>query len=294
MLTRRSATVAGLALLGACATRQRPPTPRSHPLGLASITVRNELQQDYAGTLRKVAALGYTHFGFPLAAMDPRMPAGPDVRDVAAMVRDSGMEVGVVRYGFARPAQEQMERAAQIGASIVAYTAAPVFFRAQPMGRTTRAAFDRWLPELEALAERAGAAGLRLAYHNHWWDHVPLGGETPLDIIARSFTPAQVGFEIDLAWAWLRGVAPLELIRQLAPRVASMHFKDVDAKRGPDLFRQLVAPGEGDLGYEALIPRLDRVTSAIGYVEVDDPVDGLDAAAKGARAIFAARQAHVG
>lgn len=263
-------------------------------MGLANITIRRELQQDYAGTLRKVAALGYTHFGFPLAAMDPRIPAGPHPREIAAMVQDTGMEVGVVRYGLAAPAQQQLEWAAELGASIIAYTAAPVFFRAEPMGRITRATFDQWLPQLDELADYAQAAGLRLAYHNHWWDHRPLDGETPIEIIARRFSPSQVAFEVDLAWAWLGGVAPLELIERLGPRVVSMHFKDVDRTRGPDMHDQLVAPGDGDLGYKALVPRIDRLTDAIGYVEVDNPADGLEAAANGVRTVFAAREARDG
>lgn len=293
--TRRSALAAlGSPVLGGCAAwKSSPPTP-SRSLGLANITVRRELRQDYAGTLRKVAALGYTHFGFPLAAMDPRMPPDPHPREIAAMVRNSGMEVGAVRYGFAAPAPRQMEWAAEIGASIVAYSAAPIFFRARPMGRTTREAFDRWLPEFEELAEIAFAAGLRLAYHNHWWDHVPLDGETPIQILARTFSPKRVAFEVDLAWAWLGGISPLELVRELGPRVVSMHFKDVDSDRGQNMLEQLVAPGDGDLDYEALVPLLDRVTDAIGYVEVDDPADGLEAAARGARTIFAARKARHG
>ncbi|MCB2074650.1 MAG: sugar phosphate isomerase/epimerase [Novosphingobium sp.] len=284
---RRTGTVMGALAAAGCATISTPPVRR--PLGLAPITVRKQLEADYAGTLRQVAAMGYTHFGFPLAQMSAQMPAGPDPRDIATMVRDAGMEVGVVRYGFARPAVEQMELASRIGASIVAYSAAPVFFRGGKLGSTTRDAFDAWLPELGELAALARAAGLTLAYHNHWWDHLPLGGEAPLDIIARSYAPSEVAFEIDLAWAHLGGLMPLELIERLGPRVVSMHFKDVDPSRGDSMFDQLVAPGDGVLAYPDIVPQLDRLTNAVGYVEVDNPANELDAARRGARAIQQAR-----
>jgi len=291
-LTRRDALGGlGAAALAGCTTMSSSGGV-SRPLGLANITVHKELAQDYGGTLSKIAAMGYTHFGFPLARMSPQMPDGPHPREIARMVRDVGMEVGVVRYGFAAPAEEQMAWASEIGASIVAYTAAPVFFRGKNLGRTTRSEFDAWLPELGKLGEIVQAAGLRLAYHNHWWDHVPLDGETPLDIIARTYSPDLVAFEIDLAWAWLGGKAPLDLIKSLGPRVASMHFKDVDPARGGSMFDQLIEPGQGKLDYAALVPRLDTITKAIGYVEVDNPADGLAAAESGAQLIRDVRSRH--
>lgn len=294
LLDRRGAmTVVGGAMVAACAG-PRIATPQQRPLGLANITVRRELNEDYAGTLRKIAAMGYTHFGFPIAQMSPQMPIGPSPQNIAAMVRDAGLEVGVVRYGLASPAGEQMAAAAEIGASIIAYTAAPVFFEGKELGTTTRNAFDAWLPDLRVLSDEARAAGLKLAYHNHFWDHRPLGGETPLDIIARTYSPAEVAFEIDLAWALLGGENPVDLVRRLGPRVVSTHLKDVDRARGQTMFDQLVAPGEGELEYANLIQELDRLTNAIGYVEVDNPADGLQAALTGARAVQAARAAKHG
>lgn len=118
---------------------------------------------------------------------------------------------------------------------------------------------------------------------------MPLEGLTPLDLIARRFSPEEVGFEIDLAWARLAGVDPLAIVRELEPRVLSLHFKDVDPARGRDQHSQLVAPGEGDVGFADLVHALDRLTDAIGYVEIDDPEDGLQAARVGARTIRKAR-----
>lgn len=285
----RGGTAAAVVAASTSACTTIAPAPERRPLGLAPITVRKELAQDYAGTLRKVAAMGYSHFGFPLAQMSPQQPAGPPVAEIARMIRDAGMEVGVVRYGMAEPAEKQFAEAAELGATTVAYTASPVFFRGGKLGTATREAFDGWLPELGKLADLARKNGLRLAYHNHWWDHVPLDGETPLQIIARTYSPAQVAFEVDLAWAKLGERDPLALVERHAERVASMHFKDVATARGPDMFAQLSAPGEGDLGYATLVPALDRLTDAVGYVEVDDPDDGLAAAQTGANTILAAR-----
>lgn len=264
--------------------------PTRRPLGLADITVRRELAADYAGTLQQIAAMGYTHFGFRLARMSPREPEEPTASEKAAMVRDAGLAIHTVRLGLAEPAEPQMEIAAAMGAQVMAYTAAPVFFRGARMGETTRAAFDAWLPELGALARLARGHGLRLAYHNHHWDHVPLGDATPLQIIARTHSPEDVAFEIDLAWAYLGGMDPLTLVRELGPRIVALHLKDVDPARGKETSRQLVAPGEGVLDYERLLPHLDAASDALGYVEVDDPIDGLGAAQTGLGTVLRARR----
>ncbi len=277
ILTRRQlAQGAGALALAGCATTGGG---RRLGLGLADITVSKELARDYAGTLARIAALGYRRFGFRLSGWDPRAPE-PTPADKARMVRDAGLEVGVVRLGV-RGADwdRQVGEAAAIGARIVALTTAPVFISGRAIGSTTREAFDRWLPELAALGAKCRAAGLTLAYHNHAWDLVPLGGEAPLDIMARSIPPSDLSFEIDLAWAWHAGVAPLDLLARLGPRVASMHFKDVDRSRGTSTNEIAVVIGRGAMGWEALLPRIARLTSAPAFVEVDAAPDGLAAAA---------------
>ncbi len=253
------------------------------PLGLADITVIKELARDYAGTLRQVAALGYTHFGFRLAAYGPSATE-PAPADKAAMVRDAGLEVGVVRFSpKGTDYDKQIAQAAEIGAKVVAMSAAPPFISRQ-IGVATRASFEAWLPELAALGAKCRAAGLRFAYHTHWWDFMAAeSGKTPLDTILRTVSPADVAIELDLAWCWYGGAAPLEVLAKLGPRVVSMHLKDIDRRRGETITDHAVVLGSGEMDYAALLPRIRSLTLAVGYVEVDSPPDGLAAAAAGAR-----------
>jgi sugar phosphate isomerase/epimerase len=276
LLLRNGGALALIGGLPACTTvgnmTGRP------PLGLADITVRRELARDYAGTLAQVAAMGYRTFGFRLASYVPNDPSEPAPLEKARMARDAGLAIGVVRLS---PRSDdygpQLEQAAAIGARIVALSTAPIFI-AGTLGQTTRAALDAYIPRLAALGEQARAAGLMLAYHNHWYDLAPLGGERPLDLMARLIPPSLLSFEIDLAWCWYAGVRPLDLLATLGPRVVSMHLKDIDRARGRSITDHAVAPGSGEMNYSALFPRLRRMTHATGYVEVDSPDDGLAAA----------------
>lgn len=277
------ATAAAVAVSG-CAT-PAPPRRRT-PLGLVDITVMAELGRDYPGTLARVAALGYTSFGFRLAGYGGPEPGEPSPAEKARAVRAAGLEVGVVRLGVRNVDYDaQLRQIADIGATVAAMSIAAPFVATREVGRTTRAAFDAWLPELAAIGEKARKLGLTLAYHNHDFDLRPLGGEAPLDSMARTIPAEVLAFEVDLAWTWYAGVPPLALLERLGPRVASMHWKDIDRRRGTDRNELAVAPGSGEMNYPALLPRIARLTSATGYVEVDKPADGLAAAASGAAVV---------
>lgn len=277
-----AATSAGVAAMtGTAADAARIKAPA---LGLADITVQKYLTTDYAGTLKKVAAMGYRVFGFRLAGWDPRDTSERTPEDKARMVRDAGMEIGVVRLGVRGMDHERdFEAANRIGARVVAMTIAPPFLSKAGLGKTTRAAFEAWLPELTKLCEQARGTGLTLAYHNHWFDLQPLDGAVPLDLMAAAISPSLLSFEVDLAWAYYGGVAPLDLVRKLGPRVVSMHWKDIDRKRGTSITDHCVAPGSGEMDYAALLPRIAALTKATGYIEVDAPDDGLIAAESAAR-----------
>ena len=278
-LSRRS-VIAGTACFMAAGTATAAKRHLDSPqLALADITVGRQLAADYAGTLRTVAAMGYRIFGFRLASYNPTDTSEQSPEDKARMVRDAGMSVGVVRLGVRGGNYDlQLEQANKVGAKIVALTVAPVFIGRRGLGIATRAEFDAYVPELAKLAERVQAAGLILAYHNHWFDLTLLDGERPLDILARQISPKLLSFEVDLAWAHYGGVDPVELLAKLGPRVASMHWKDIDRARGKNITDHAVAVGSGEMDYAALLPHIRQLTSAVGYVEVDTPDDGLQAA----------------
>lgn len=285
LVARRALLGAGGAALlaGSLPAVARKAAPR---FGLADITITKELLRDYAGTLRQVAAMGYRVMGFRLAGYGGREPGEPTPADKARMVRDAGLEVGVVRLSVRNADYDrELDEAAATGTRVVALSTGTPFIAGPRMFETTRTAFDAWLPQLAALGEKARARGMRLAYHNHEYDLRPLGGEVPLDVMARQISPDLLAFEVDLAWTWYAGVAPLDLLGRLGPRVVSMHWKDIDRSRGTARGAIAVAPGLGEMDYPALLPHVVRATRATGYVEVDAPADGLAAARQGAALI---------
>jgi sugar phosphate isomerase/epimerase len=269
---------AGMALTAAgCAPAARE--SRLAPLAMTDATLRPQLAADYAGTLKKVKAMGYSHFGFRLSGG----ASEPNAQDKAAMIRDAGLELGPARFAVTGPLEPQIETAAKIGARILALTIAPIFMprAGKPLGVATRAEVEAYVPQLDAIGAKTRAAGLIFAFHNHYFDLAPLGGIRPLDLFIDRTNPRNVSFEVDLAWTYFAGQDPLALIQRLGRRVVSMHVKDIKRNANPDPTQQTAAPGFGEMNYAALLPKLRRMTKALAGVEVDNPPDGMAAAASG-------------
>lgn len=291
--SRRQMLLASVAasVLPGCVMR---PASTPAPLGIGDITVRKELQADFTGTLAKLKVMGYTHFGSRMSAYSPAEPPEPLPADKAQMLRDAGLLPGPARLGFGSPLERDIEAALAFGASTLVLSAGHIFFdvRGGMKPRTpTRAELDSFIVELGTMGAKINTAGLKFAYHNHWFDSTPIEGVRPLDLMIERSNPAHVFFEIDLAWAHIAGEDVLGLIRRLGPRLVSMHVKDVDRSLSEDFQKQMVPAGDGEMNYATLAPAIRALTNALPVVEVDAPADGLVAAARACQFIRKSWQA---
>jgi sugar phosphate isomerase/epimerase len=96
---------------------------------------------------------------------------------------------------------------------------------------------------LNRLAERTAEHGLRLGYHNHWWEIEPRFGDLhAIEVLASLLDPA-VFLEVDTYWAAVGGAQVPELLRRLGDRVQALHVKDgPGTKDAPN-----VAVGDGTM-----------------------------------------------
>jgi hypothetical protein len=144
-------SASSFAVLGTAA----PVRKRRPRFGLADITVMRELTRDYAGTLRQIAAMGYTTMGSQLAGYGGRGPKEPNPAEKAWLVRGAGLEVGVVRLGVRNVDYDRdLDQTAETGAKFAAITTAAPFMRDRgfttPPARSSR----RGCPNCTACARR--------------------------------------------------------------------------------------------------------------------------------------------
>jgi len=125
---------------------------------------------------------------------------------------------------------------------------------------------------VERLADAALAArdrGIRLGFHNHWTEPVPLdGGPSFLDLLRR--LPSDLlWLELDLGWVWQAGVDPLAELEKTVGRCPLVHVKDYASRQG----RDDVPVGEGVVGYDRLVPAALAAGAEWLIVEEDEAGD---------------------
>ena len=227
-------------------TGTRPIPPPSVQL----YSVRDALADDPAGTLRRIAEIGFTR-------VEPYdLPAHAD------MLRDE-----LPRNGLAAPTAHAallnadsatvFATAASLGVGIVIEPCVPAERWTDPVDVAATA------DGLNALVPVAADHGLAVGYHNHWWELAHRhNGRTALELLADRLDPAVV-LEVDVYWAAAGGADTPALLGRLGERVHAIHVKDGDPNRNGD---GQVPPGQGRIPIGAV---LAAAGTALPVVEFD-------------------------
>lgn len=89
---------------------------------------------------------------------------------------------------------------------------------------STKEALDLLINTLNEAQPLAEQAGMKLHYHNHYQEFAPnQDGLIPEEELYRR---TSIQFEIDVFWAYVAGVDPLELLNRFGRRVSLIHLKD--------------------------------------------------------------------
>ncbi|MEU5253595.1 sugar phosphate isomerase/epimerase family protein [Streptomyces longwoodensis] len=223
----------------------------AHPLSIQLYTLREQLEADRDGTLARLAGIGYTS----VEPYDPTAdPAG---------FRKTADELGITvtsTHAISLLHQDPDE----------------VFDAAAALG-TDRLIIPGGIPEedftgldgveraanlLNSLSDKAASRGMRIGYHNHWWEIEPrLDGRTALEVLAAFLAP-EVFLEVDTYWAHVGGADVPALLRTLGERVTALHIKDGPGVKG----EPNTAVGRGRIDVPAI---LAAAPGAVRIVELD-------------------------
>ena len=225
-------------------------------------TVRKALGEDLAGTIKRIADIGFTEvepYNFVATA-----------ETLGKALRDNGLTAPSGHAPFLRADQDEIFTAANtLGITMVIDPHVPE---------------DRWksvadieatADQLNAAAKKAASFGVTVGYHNHWWEvEILPDGRTGLEVLADRLDP-EVVIELDTYWALVGGQDPVELLDRLGARVRLIHIKDGPADSDPST---QLAVGDG------VLPIWDIIEAAkaleVGVIELDDfHADMFDAVA---------------
>jgi sugar phosphate isomerase/epimerase len=199
------------------------------PIALQLYTIRDLLAQDYEGSLRNVADMGY--MGVETANMFGGSPAS-----AARLFRELGLTVTSAHSALPLGDQKQ-EVIDTLGAVhckrlIVAWQP-PEMYKSLDGIKSI-------CDSLNEGAEVARANGLQLGYHNHWFEYELLDNRLPIDVMLEHLDP-DVFLEVDVYWVQTAGQNPVEVVRRHGSRAPLLHVKD-----GPcQIEAPMTALGEG-------------------------------------------------
>jgi sugar phosphate isomerase/epimerase len=221
--------------------------------GAELYTVRAEMAQDFEGTLRRVAGLGYTQVEFVgLFGHEPNA--------VHALLDQLHLKVVGSQVDWKRlrddPARLIAETKA-LGSPYIIYAWMP------PEERATLAQWKKWIAHFNAVARMARAKGVRFAYHNHDFEFQAIDGVRPIDLLMTGLDPKFVDFEIDLYWMTLGGGDPVDYFVRFPGRFPLAHVKDM-SRAGTEM----VDAGDGRINF----PRIFATSKLAGlkYRLVED------------------------
>jgi sugar phosphate isomerase/epimerase len=198
--------------------------------GLQLYTLREECARDLEATLAFVASCGYA--GVEVAAL-----YGRSARDFRALLDANGLAVASMHaLPFGDATARALDDAQALGTPLV------VVPFAHPDRFKSADAVAALADELNAALAQARSHGLRLGYHNHFWEWRALeDGSVAFDALLARLDPA-LEIELDVYWAATAGRDPAALLRTLGARATRLHLKDGPADKPES---PMVALGDG-------------------------------------------------
>lgn len=116
--------------------------------------------------------------------------------------------------------------------------------------------------------------GMNFCYHNHAFEFEKQNGKTLYQQMAEKFLKDELCFTLDTYWVQAGGADPIWWINYLKGRVPCIHLKDMDYQRN------MMAIGEGNMNFDGILKACEQAGTQHLLVEQDncngeDPFDCL-------------------
>lgn len=234
------------------------------PVALQLYTVREAAAQDFPGTLKQVAEIGYK--GVEFAGLH-----GYNAVEIRKIIDDLGIVTCSCHTGLPSPenVSEIVETQLALGSNRIA----------TGIGESQLQTVDQCKAAAEHLAlaaELIAPHGITLGYHNHWWEfHKVEDGRFAWEVLMQE-APA-IFAELDTYWSSF-GADTIDVINRYKSRIPLYHIKDGMLDR--NLPQKPV--GSGKLDFAAIIGAIDSDVTEWLIVENDDSdIDMMESAKLG-------------
>jgi sugar phosphate isomerase/epimerase len=217
---------------GAClgpAAKQLRAEPLGLPIGCQLYPVGKQIAQDFEGTLRQLAAIGYRTIELCSPPSYERSGFAPLVKMTAAQVRKAfeaaGLRCESSHYQFRELKENLDDRIAYARELGLKQMILSTF------GLPRKAAMADWLKaagELNKIGEQVKKQGIQLGFHNHNFEFQEIDGVLIYDKLMSEFDPKLVKMQFQVAVISL-GYQAATYLRKYPGRFCSLHLADWSA-----------------------------------------------------------------
>jgi sugar phosphate isomerase/epimerase len=205
------------------------------PIALQLYTLRQEMEEDFIGTLKKIADLGY--MGVEFAGF-----GGFSASVLKSYLDDFGLKPVGAHIGIEELKSNLDELIAyniQLGNK---YIICPF---ASYEGKED---YVKMAELLKDIGRKLKASGLQLCYHNHAHEFTSYEGEYGLDFIYNKVNEEILKTEIDTYWVAYAGLDPVQYVSKYAGRTPLLHIKDMENSEK----REFAEIGNGTINIKAI------------------------------------------
>lgn len=267
MTTRRS-FLKNTSILGAGAFLKNDPLfeSRVKKIGLQLYTLRDIIDNDVAGVIAKIAAIGFKEleiYGYTAE----RQFWGLKPKQFKELLDSNGLSAPsshiLFKNFFTGNADEEIKKTCEVANAI-----GNKFITFPILDKEYRNTLDDYRVLAEKL-NNAGKlikeAGLQFAYHNHDFEFIPMeNGQHGYGIILNNTDKDLVKLELDLYWATRAKQDPVQLFERDPGRFVMWHVKDMDKNSG-----SFTEVGTGVIDFKRIFAKQERSGLQHIFVEQD-------------------------
>jgi sugar phosphate isomerase/epimerase len=249
---------------GGLAAARLKADPLGLPVGFQVFPIRKQLAEDFPGTLREMAGMGYRTVemcsppGYEKSGFGPLIPL--KAAEMRRIISDAGLGCESCHYGF-RELRENLDAriayAGELGLRQMIVAS---------LGLPKEAVMDDWrraADEMNRFGAQTQAAGLQLGFHNHHGEFQKIGDVLIYDELLRRFDPKLVKMQFQVAVINI-GYDAADYMTRHPGRFISLHLADWSESR-----KESVPVGQGKIDWKKLFTAARTGGVRNYYVEMD-------------------------
>ncbi len=230
--------------------------PATKNVGVQLYSVRKEMLADAAGTLKRLAKIGYKEL--ESARSEKGNYYGLKPKEIKKIANDLGMNVRSGHVNIDKDWQRSIAEAAEAGQQYLICSSMPS--RGQTIENYQKAAdiFNK-------AAEDCKKQNLIFGYHNHEEEFEKVNGQVLYDILLDRTDTKLVTMEMDLGWLVVTGNDPFTYFNKYPNRFPLWHLKDMDLTK-----KQSTEFGKGGVDIKKLIANGKKAGMKYFFVEQEE------------------------